>query len=659
MSFLVRRLLDAVGSPNVVRIPSAEDTSGIANQLMMGYEGPTAYDLENADFILSFGCGLIEGWGAPGRVINAWGLWHSAPLKGKVTIVQIESRASKTASKADQWLAPRSGTEAALALGLAHVIIREGLYEKAFVDKYTFGFEDWRDTGGKRHLGFRTLVLEKYGPGNVANITGLNARDIVTLAKTFSRSKRPIALMGKGKGALNGSLYEFMAVQSLNALVGNINQPGGVLIHEPLPLSPWPDVVLDAVAQEGLRKTRIDQAGSVRFPFSRSLINNLADAIMEYDPSPVDTLLIFSANPAHNLPDGGIFRSAMKKIPYIVSFSPYKDDSSYMADLILPDHNYLEKTNDVVWPTGLQYPLYGLSQPVIESLYDTRNSGDVILKLAQMIGEKVGSSFPWKNFGASIKARARGLFESGAGLTHYDDSSPVWKVMAGGGSVKSDDQTFDEWWKKLQSGGFWYRPTHDFGNWGSIFKTPSGKFEFFSRQIEQEVQAYALESSPKSALQNLHIDAQGDEVFMPHYEPAHSDADEKEYPLMMIPYELINLSNGWLPNPPYLYKTLFDHQLRKEESFAEMNPSTAAQYGLKQGDRIVIQSQNGKLKVLVNLFEGAMPGIVYLPLGFGHGAYDAFQRNKGANPNEIIAGGKDPLSGLMIWWNTRVKLVKT
>ena len=75
----------------------------------------------------------------------------------------------------------------------------------------------------------------------------------------------------------------------------------------------------------------------------------------------------------------------MEKIPFIVSFNPYRDESSNMADLILPDHNYLEKMDDVVWPSTLQYPLIGLTEPVIKPLYDTRNSGDVILWLAKKI----------------------------------------------------------------------------------------------------------------------------------------------------------------------------------------------------------------------------------------------------------------------------------
>ena len=658
MSLTIRRLLEALGSPNYVRIPTVEDTYAMANRLMMGNDGSMAYDLENADFILSFGCGLIEGWGAPGRMLHAWGLWHNDPPKKKVKVVQIEPRASNTASKADKWLAPLPGTEGALALGLAHTIVKEGLFNVSFVPDHTFGFTDWTSADGKEHRGFKTLVLEKYPPEIVAKITGLNPGDTVSLARDFARAKAPVALCGKGKGYLNGSLFEFMAVQALNGLVGNINQPGGVLVHGPLPLSPWPEVEKDAIAREGLKKARLDQAGSSRFPFAQSLINNLPKVIVDDSRSPVDTLLVFSANPAFCLPDGGAFNHALRKIPYIVSFSPYMDETALEADLILPDHTYLEKTEDIVWPSGLQYPLYGLSRPVVKPIYNTRQTGDVIIELAGLIGESVASSFLWKDFEQALKARAKGLFEAGGGLTGYDGSSPVWKGLEGRGAVDADYQSFDEMWQKMKSGGLWYRPTHEFKNWGTLFKTPTRKFEFSSTSIERAVAALAQESSLKSALQNLGIGVGVDEAFIPHYEVGEVDGEREKYPLLLMPYELINHSSGWMPNPHFLNKTLFDDQLRKEESFAEINPKTATQFGLKHGDRVIIESRRGRLAVRLGLSEGAMPGVLFLPLGLGHRAYDEYQRGKGVNPNEIMAGGRDPLSGHAVWWDTRVRLTK-
>jgi anaerobic selenocysteine-containing dehydrogenase len=126
----------------------------------------------------------------------------------------------------------------------------------------------------------------------------------------------------------------------------------------------------------------------------------------------------------------------------------------------------------------------------------------------------------------------------------------------------------------------------------------------------------------------------------------------------MIPYEIINLSSGWLPNPPYLNKTLFDDQLIKNDSFVEINPETAEKYHLGEADRITITSKKGKVEARVHLFEGAMPGIVYMPMGFGHTAFDDFVRGKGCSPNRIMTGNRDTLTGQPAWWNTPVRINK-
>lgn len=658
MAMMVERFIKAIGSPNYIRIPSIEDTYRMSNIIMQGTEGPMAYDLENSDYVLSFGCGLLEGWGAPGRVFNAWGNWHEKSQKKNIRIVQVESRASNTASKADRWVAPRPGTEAALALGLAGVIIEKRLYDDEFINYNTFGFHDWKTADGTNHTGFKTMVLKNYSPAQTAEITGITPDRIISLAMDFIKAGAPIAIYGKGKGTLNGSLYECMAVQTLNALAGNINMPGGVIIHDPLPLNPLPAIKADAVTRRGVNRPRIDQAGSKRYPFSNSLVNNLTEAILKDSESPVDTLLVFSSNPAFTLPDHGRFEKALKKVPFIVSFSPFRDETANMADLILPDHTCLEKTNDIVWPTGLQYPMYGLARPVVEPVYDTRNMGDVIIGLAKRIGETTGASFPWESFEEVVKTRVMGLYNSGGGIVDYDGSAPAWKQQKQRGIIDQGYASFNDMWRKIKSGGMWYRPVHTYKNREGLFKTPTGKFEFFSTQVETAVYEYSKQVSKNKALKAFGIKEKGDMAFMPHYNPESAGKKETAYPLLMVPYEIINLCSNWIPGPPFLNKTLFDNELRGNDSFAEINPATASEYGLKENDRVIIKSQVGEIKVRISLFDGAMPGIVYVPSGFGHTAYDEFLKGKGVNPNDIIQAGKDPLSGQPVWWNTQVQLIK-
>jgi anaerobic selenocysteine-containing dehydrogenase len=656
VALLVRRLLDAVGSPNYIALTGYEETYAMVQLLMQGSDGPLALDLENSDFVLSFGCGLLDGWGAPGRMLNTWGEWVSREAEKRTFVVQVDPRASDTAMKADLWIAPFPGTEAALALGIAHVLVREKAYHKEFIDNYSIGFTDWVGDTGATHKGFSKLVSEKYTPQDVENITGVKKELIVRVAKRFAAAKAPIAIAGRGKGHLSGSLYENMAVHALNALRGRINKRGGVLAADDLPLAEWPEVDRDSVAIDGLEEERIDRAGSPRYPFAKSLIHRFAESISS--GSPIDTLLICSANPIHTVPDSQDLTEALKAVPFIVSLSPFMDETSLMADMILPDHTHLEKMADIVWPTGIQYPLYALSRPVVGPLYETRHSGDVIISVAKGIGGSVARSFQWENFEEAVKQRVKGLFDSAAGESSLGGSVPVWERLEKTRGQGKASSSFQSMWEDLKASGCWYIPSHSFGRWAEIFRTPSGKFEFYSSSIESALAGGSKDRSLDDTLKEMGVVERGDEVYMPHYEGAGLEADTGGYPLLLFPAELINLASGWIGNPPFLNKTLFDYQLKGADLFVEVNPKTAAEHGLSEGSRVILRSTRGELTARIHLFEGAMPGVVFIPVGLGHTAYDRYLKGKGVNPYRIIKRAEDPLSGQPIWWNTRVKVMK-
>ena len=623
MSALIERFLRATGSPNYLRVPSVEDSERAALETMVGRTGSLGYDLENADFILSFGCGLLEGWGAPGRVLNTWGMWRGNPSMRNVRIVQVESRASNTASKADQWVAAKPGTEMDLALGIAHVLINEKLYDDMFVRGRCDGFDDWTDADGNLQKGFKSLVIDGYSPEKVQKTTGVPASSIVELGRAFGESRSPLALGGRGKGNYSGSLGEMVAVNALNALKGSFNKPGGFIPLPALPLTPLPAFEPDAVAGRGLASTRLDRRGPEDSPFAHSLPDEFAKAVLDAPSSPIDTLMVFAANPAFTLPDGGAFRRALERIPFIVSFSPYRDETALMADLVLPDHTYLEKIDEVVQPRGLQYQLYGLSHPVLKPVYRTKNSGDVLLEAARLMGVPYQEALPWRNYEDLIDFRAEGLFGVAGAMMDFDGDTPPWKWNQ---SSKGDQASSPaEMVKRLRKGGFWYRPVKAAS---PFFRTRSGRLEFSGTVLGRALK---------------------------EREAAETGGD---FPLVMIPMELINLANGWAPHPPHLNKTLLDTQLFKNESVVEINPETAAKLRLKEGDSAVLRSRAGEAAVRVTVFEGAMPGVVYVPSGLGHTAYDEFLRGKGTNPNELIVAGTDPLSRLPVWWNTPVKLQK-
>jgi anaerobic selenocysteine-containing dehydrogenase len=418
-------------------------------------------------------------------------------------------------------------------------------------------------------------------------------------------------------------------------------------VADELPLAPWQAVEYDRVAAGGHGRQRLDLAGTPRYPFTRSLLHQFADAINRAPVSPIDTLLVCSANPAYTIPQSQALIKAISKIPLVVSFSPFRDETSMMADLILPDHTHLEKMVDIVWPTGIQYPLYALSKPVVEPVFRTRHSGDVVISLAKSIGGPVGSSFGWSCFEEALKARVRGLYDWGRGKTSRDKSEPA-----------SAYSSFESFWEDITERGSWYIPSGPAGRWPEVFHTPSRRFEFYSTNIEKALKHYSEGKSSDDVLSEFGISAQGDEVYMPHYERPESRADEREYPLVLLPVELINLASGWIANPPFMNKTVFDHQLKEDDLCVEVNPDTASKYGLREGSRAVLASPAGQLTVSIHFFAGAMPDVVFIPLGLGHTAYDGYLKGKGVNPHEIIDCVEDPVSGHPVWWDTRVRVVK-
>jgi anaerobic selenocysteine-containing dehydrogenase len=136
---------------------------------------------------------------------------------------------------------------------MAHVIIAEGLYNKQFVSEHCFGFEEWIETaqGEKaetsqpvKHKGFKEVVAQ-YTPQRVEDITGVPASTIVRLARDFVSYAPAVAAAGRGAGLYTNGLFNCLAVNALNALVGSIDTPGGVIVQRKPPFAPLPKLVLD------------------------------------------------------------------------------------------------------------------------------------------------------------------------------------------------------------------------------------------------------------------------------------------------------------------------------------------------------------------------------------------------------------------------------
>ena len=361
---LLRRFTRGFGSPNYLELAANFGRLPVdAFSAMHGEYLGVGYDLADAGFVLSFGADWLQVSPSPVEASRAYAELRRSRLDMRVRVVQIEPRLSVTGGKADEWVPIRPGTEGALALGMAHVMIDEGLVDSRFIEQSTFGFDDWTGDDGTHHLGFRNKVLQEYSPEAVAEIANVPADVVHRLAIEFGKSRRPLAIGTRGR------LLDQMAIHSLNALAGNIRIPDGT--------SRGAGTVLDFLAQDNVpvadAEMPIDDGFNRRL--GHSAPSKLPAALLGEDPYDLRVLMLSRANPAFVGPDVNRWMQALRRIPFIVSFTSFMDDTAEYADVILPTHCTLESR--VAWAgcTIAGTPSIKTVSPVVEPFHDTREFG--------------------------------------------------------------------------------------------------------------------------------------------------------------------------------------------------------------------------------------------------------------------------------------------
>jgi anaerobic selenocysteine-containing dehydrogenase len=662
MGTLIDRFCRAYGTPNDVRQRSPElEGRALVGRCAHGWATAFGYDFDNSNCILSFGSPLLEASISPVRMLRAYGYLRQERPGPKAKIIQIESRFSPTAAKANEWVPINPGTEGALALGIAYVLIRERLYDQSFVDRHTFGFEDWEDAQGKTHLGFRRLVLQEYNVDAVARATGVPVATVLRIAKEFAAHRPAVAL---GQLTSTNAVYSLLAVHALNALVGSVDVPGGVVFPREAPLQALADVALDQRAQQGGAQPRLDRPTPRDFPLARDVSAAVPQAIMDETPYRTNAVLLYYTNPLFSAPEPQRFARAFDKVPFIVSFSPFLDESSMIADLILPDHTALERWQDAPAPPVAPYSLFGLRQPVVPPLYDTMHTGDALIRIAQAIGGSVAQTFPWPSFVDVLRHSATGMYEARRGAIVEPFTNKPWTaLLEERGWWSSPERSFDEFWAQLQDKGGWWDPIYYFGQRDRIYRTPSGKFEFYSLTLKELLEGQRTEvapGEPKPALDaaKLPADSADDRACLPHFEPPRFAGSSEQYPFFVNIMRLLPLATGRNADQPFLQEILDPLLYERWNSWVEINPRTAEPLGIADGDLVWLESPVGRIKVRARFNPGAMPQVVNIPANLGHTAYGRWAKEIGVNPMHIAVNEYDRLGGLSAPGATRVRVSK-
>jgi menaquinone reductase, molybdopterin-binding-like subunit len=357
---LVAEFLRRLGAPAPVSFELFDDAvARHANELSFGrYQLPTL-DLARTRYLIGFGADFLGTWNSPVAQNVAYGRMRQGQPGARAKFVQVEPRVSQTGASADEWVAVKPGTEGVVALGLAHVIMRDGLRPAAAGGRAGALVDGWASG------------LPAFTPAEVEQRTGVRAARIERLAKEFAAYGPAVAVIGGAALAHVNGAAQALAVNALNALVGSIDTPGGI--------SFTPTATPPARPARSLR----------------DLVNA--------SPAP-QLLLLDDANPVFATPPAAKMADALRRIPFIVSFGCFLDETSTLADLILPDHSFLESWTES-WPeSGVAEAVATTAPPAMRPLYTTRAMPDVLLEVGRRLKRPLDPPLPWQTFEEMVQA---------------------------------------------------------------------------------------------------------------------------------------------------------------------------------------------------------------------------------------------------------------
>jgi anaerobic selenocysteine-containing dehydrogenase len=300
----------------------------------------------------------------------------SAQKRGAKLIV-VDPRVTRLAKKADLHIQIRPGTDGSLALALMNVIITEELYDKAFVEKWTLGFDKL-----KAHV-------KEYSPEAAAGITGISADKIKQFARMYATTKPATITQGVSLDHCIDGVQNSRAISILIAITGNLDISGGNTYNYPLP-------------QTSLRvkgRVKVEEVIGADYPIFTKFVSEttampVPDAILTGQPYPVKALIVQACNPVLTWPDSARVVEALEKLDFLVVSDLFMNETAEMADIFLPAAAFLEKKAVMDYATK-GTPLFMLGQKAIEPPPQCKEDWWVWAELGRKMG--YADYFPWRD----------------------------------------------------------------------------------------------------------------------------------------------------------------------------------------------------------------------------------------------------------------------
>lgn len=554
---------------------------------------------------------LIIMWGLnpAATILNTNTAWYLAQAKeAGIRIVSVDPRyTASTATFAEQWIPIRPGTDTAMLIAMAYVIISENLQDQKFLDTYTVGFNQFRDYV----LGKEDGVPKT--PAWAEEITGVSSTAISSLAREYAVTKPAALLPGIAPGRTAYGEQYHRTVMTLAAMTGSIgihggnageivwqgSQSSGWTIFDSIRLGPGIAQLMKGSANpvDSAPRRKNGLLASEKFWkgwTSTARVNKFhaADAILKgrsaHYPADYKLLYLVNINYVNQCPNTNKIVEALKKLEFIVAHEQFMTATARFADIILPVNSFLER-NDLT--LGGATPMYGYVNKVIDPLYESKSHFDIAVELAAKLGIPDYSD----------KTEEEWLKEVVEGCKDIPDyatfkTNGIHKVR-----LKEPAVAFE---KEIRD------PANN------PFPTPSGKIEIYSEELAH-CNDPLLPPIPK---------------YIETWESC-NDALAKKYPLQLITTHFKRRIHSQFDNIPWL--------MELESQAVWINSVDAKARDIEDGDEVYVFNDRGKMIIRAKVTEAIMPGVVDIPQGAWYNP-DSQQVDRGGCANILTKDAVSP-----------------
>ena len=547
------------------------------------------------------------------RPVN-FGMVNDWRLKNKSTLIVVDPRLTVTASKADEWLPIRSGTDMALGLGIIHYLFEQDIFDRNFCEQWIAGWREWRD-----------FVFEmNYDLDWAAAATDLQISQIESLAKTISAAKGCMIFLSRGINQHTNSVQTNRVFMFVTAMTGNWGRRGGGYFN----VTSEMDWVRPSIPQNRKPKTR---AAISKNPSAwiKAMQNDV--------PYPIKAL-ITSNNPMAHWPDQNEVRKAIASLDLVVHLEIFKNATSCYADYVLPMASGIEKGGTtrfaedrrIVWNDKFIDPpgeaksdhwfwielgkKFGFDDILKEDYKQPRKLWDEVLVASTPVLQHATTRHLTSLPNRTVRLP---FFEGKAG-----EIDPIYITEA---MAKNAN-------KSLQ------------------YPTPSGKLEFWTDELEAKFKTMGLSALPEfySEAEQLvdmpHIEYAGSSKISPFFNvdtTVYGGAITNKDQTKTAKYDT-ELVTGRPPAPHFHSWTHYFWQAQEmwPELYCQIHPDKARPLNIKDGDRVIVKTENGQIKARAWIYRGIRPTSIFIPIGWD----ERQPYHPSSSVNHLTGNRLDPIS---------------